>query len=65
MWFIFFDEIATPAAQTAVAKTSNSLDDSLVMLAMPIVKSEAMEFMAELEEKVEAKIDEKLGQDAE
>lgn len=62
---VLFDKVVMPAADRAVKKTANTLDDSLVLMAMPIVKKETIEFMAELEEKVESKIDEKLGQNEE
>jgi len=54
---VLFDKVIEPAAAKAVAKTDNPLDDSLVAVAMPLVRKEAVEFMGELEEKAEALID--------
>lgn len=63
---VLFDKVIEPAAEKAYKKTDNVLDDSLVTMAMPIVRKEAVEYMAELEEKVEAAVDEKLdGKDEE
>lgn len=53
---VLFDEVVEPAAVKAVAKTSNTLDDSVVLMVMPIVRKEAVEFAAGIEEKLEAKI---------
>lgn len=54
---VLFEDIVEPAVAKAVAKTDNTLDDSISLMAMPIIKKEAMDAAAKLEDKLEAKID--------
>jgi len=54
---VLFDRVVEPAANNAVAKTTNTLDDTFVTMGMPILKKEAMRQAASLEEKLSAKID--------
>ena len=62
---ILFEDLIEPKANDLVANSSNTIDDSVVALLMPLLKKEAMEYAAELEEKLEAKIDDWTGNDSE
>lgn len=58
---VLFEKVIEPAADKKFK--GNPLLASIDATVMPMIKKEAMDFMAELEDKIEDKIDEKLGQD--
>lgn len=50
-----------PALLKIVADSSNPFDDSVVALLLPLVKKELAKVLADLEDKVEVKIEDKIG----